>query len=66
MKNFVNIYMIGTYFVFFRWGRGGTQGQFMKRMFQNSQDAIKGFEKKLKDKTVKGDYTETEMSSGDG
>jgi len=49
------------YFVFFRWGRVGVQGQSMKKIFKNSQDAVKEFEKKLHDKTVKGDYRELEI-----
>jgi len=47
--------------VFFRWGRIGAEGQWKKAMFKNPQEAVKEFEKKMKDKTIKGAYQEIKI-----
>jgi len=51
----------GTYFLWCRFGRVGSQGQNVKTILKDPKEAIQKFEQKWYDKTVKGDYTEIEM-----
>jgi len=53
----------GKYFTFFRWGRIGTQGEFVKKMFTDPQEAVEYFEKKVSEKTVDANYQELDIYS---
>ena len=46
--------MIGTYFVYSRFGRLGAPNQFAKKTFNNPQEAVKEFEEILDEKITKG------------
>lgn len=55
----------GTFYVWNRWGRVGHDGQTMKKVFNNAQDAIYDYEAKFRDKTVKGDYRVIDINYDD-
>lgn len=48
-----------------RWGRIGYDGQTAIKSFKDATSAIKDFNKKITDKTVKGDYVEVDITYDD-
>lgn len=55
-----------VYYVWNRWGRVGVAGQNVLRGPLSLSSAIKEYEDKLYDKTVKGDYRILEIVNDDG
>jgi len=55
---------LGTFYTFNRWGRVGYKGQSAMGEFDDVDDAIKDFNKKLREKINKG-YVEVDISYDD-
>jgi poly [ADP-ribose] polymerase 2/3/4 len=55
----------GTYYFWNRWGRVGTAGQSAKKKTTDVDEAIDDYEKKLREKTIKGDYTLIDITYDD-